>query len=286
MEKNSLNFTIDVETCIGCGQCASDCPAMIINMEANIPAIKEELAQFCIGCMHCVAICSEDSVSILGYDSQAGMELSGRESVDSMELERLIKSRRSVRNYHDENVEKIVIDKLIEVASHAPSGHNDRQLLYTLVDDKGILYDLRDEAFAGLEKLIEEDGLPEGMEMFLDIMEAWKKTGTDILFRKAPHLLIVSALEESASPTQDCIIALSTFEIYARSRGVATIWNGLATLVIKQLVPSLQERLEIPKNHTIGYAMGFGYPAIRYKRTVDRGMPQVNRVKSNTGNNR
>jgi len=274
-----LNFTIDVETCIGCGQCASDCPAMIINMDANIPAIAPDLEQFCIGCMHCVAICSEDSVSILGYKSQDGVELPAEQILDPEKLELLIKGRRSVRNYHDENVDPALIDKLLEVASHAPSGHNDRGLLYTLVDDKGVLYDLRDEAFAGLEKLIEAGKLPSGMEMFVDIMDAWKENGTDILFRKAPHLLIVSALEESAAPMQDCIIALSTFEIYARSRGIATIWNGLATLTISQLVPSLQKRLGIPEDHTIGYAMGFGIPAIRYERTINRGAPKVNRVR-------
>jgi 23S rRNA A2030 N6-methylase RlmJ len=51
---------------------------------------------------------------------------------------------------------------------------------------------------AGLEKLVKEEKLPEGMEMFIDIMEAWKKSGTDILFRGAP-LLIVSALKHRFS---------------------------------------------------------------------------------------
>ncbi len=274
-----LNFTIDIETCIGCGQCASDCPAMIITMESNIPTIPQDLEQFCIGCLHCVAICSEESVSILDCSSEDGLPLPNENIIDPEKLELLIKGRRSVRNYHDKNIAPATIDKLLEVASHAPSGHNDRELLYTLIDDKGILYDLRDEAFEGLEKLIKAGNLPEGMEMFVDIMEAWKKTGTDILFRKAPHLLIVSALQDCASPLQDCIIALSTFEIYARSMGVGTIWNGLATLTIQQLVPSLKKRLGIPENHTIGYVMGFGYPAVQYKRTINRGMPKINRVR-------
>lgn len=117
------------------------------------------------------------------------------------------------------------------------------------------------------------------MGMFVDIIEAWKKSATDILFRGAPHLLVVSSLKESASPMQDCIIALSTFELYAQSRGVGTIWNGLATLTISELVPSLKQRLGIPENHKIGYVMGFGYPAVRYERSVDRGKPNVNRVR-------
>ncbi|MGB3210843.1 MAG: nitroreductase family protein [Desulforhopalus sp.] len=274
-----LNFTIDVETCIGCGQCSTDCPAMIIGMETGIPNIAGELEQFCIRCMHCVAICSEGSVSILGYSPHEGAQLPSDKMPKPEQVEMLIKGRRSMRNYRDENVDSSIIEKLLEVTGHAPSGHNDRELLYTLVDDKGTVYDLREEAFAGLEELVKDGNLPEGMEMFVDIMDAWKTSGTDILFRGAPHLLIVSALKESASPLHDSIIALTTFELYARSQGVGTIWNGLATLAITELVPSLKKRLGIPDDHQIGYVMGFGYPAIQYERTVNRGMPRVNRIR-------
>lgn len=272
-----LNFLIDVQSCIGCGQCASDCPAMIINMETGIPVINQDLEGFCIGCLHCVVICSEKSVSILGHGPEEGLELPGSEpNPEQMEL--LIKGRRSVRNYRDENIPTEIIEKLVEVASHAPSGHNDRQLLYTLISDKDVVDELRIEAFTGLENLVADNTLPEGMEMFADIIEAWKNDGTDILFRGAPHLLVVSAHEESAAPLPDCVIALSTFELYAKSHGVGTIWNGLATLTLTELVPSLRKRLQIPEDHVVGYVMGFGYPAIRYERTVDRGIPQINRV--------
>ncbi len=274
-----LDFTIDLETCIGCGQCASDCPAMIISMETGIPAIAPDLEQFCIHCMHCVAICSEGSVSVHGYGPQQGAPLPAKIMPEPEQMAMLIKARRSVRNYRDENLEPQLIDKLIEVAGHAPSGHNDRQLLYTVVDDKGVLFDLREDAIAGLEKLIKENKLPEGMEMFGDIIEAWRKSATDILFRGAPHLLIVSAPDESAAPVPDCLIALTTFELYAQSHGIGTIWNGLAMLTISELVPSLKKRLGIPEDHQIGYVMGFGYPAIQYERTIDRGKPQVNRIK-------
>lgn len=273
-----LDFIIDEETCISCGQCASDCPAMIISMETNLPTIAEDLEQFCIGCMHCVAVCSEGSVSILGYEPQEGVSLDNAAVPAPDAVELLIKKRRSYRNYQDENVDFALIDKMVQVASHAPSGHNDRKLLYTLIDDKGIIYDLRDEAFAGLEKLIADDELPEGMDMFVDIINAWKSSGKDILFRGAPHLLIVSADTESAAPLHDSVIALTTFELYAQANGIGTVWNGLATLVISQLVPSLKSRLGIPESHEIGYAMGFGMPALNYKRTVERKAPQINRV--------
>ncbi len=78
---------------------------------------------------------------------------------------------------------------------------------------------------------------------------------------------------------QDCIIALTTFELYAASMGIGTVWNGLATLTMNDLVPSLRKNWQSPENHIIGYAMGFGYPAVRYERTIERGLPQINRVR-------
>jgi ferredoxin len=278
LEKAMLNLTIDLEACIGCGQCASDCPAMIITMEQNLPTIAPDLEQFCIRCLHCVAICSEAALSITDYRPEDGEVLIPENLPRPPQLAALIKGRRSVRNYQDKNVDQQLINQLLTVACHAPSGHNDRELLYTLVDHKGVMFDLREEAIAGLEKRIAENSLPAGTEMFVDIVAAWRSSGTDILFRGAPHLLVVSALEESASPLQDCLIALTTFELYAVSCGLGTLWNGLATLTISELLPSLRERLAIPADHTIGYAMGFGLPAIRYPRAIDRGTPQINRV--------
>jgi hypothetical protein len=66
--------------------------------------------------------------------------------------------------------------------------------------------------------------------------------------------------------------------MYSQSRGIGTIWNGLATLTISELVPTLKKRLGISKDHQIGYVMGFGYPAIQYERTINRAKPKVNRV--------
>ena len=272
-----LGFTIDLETCIGCGQCASECPASIISMENGTPEIAGDLEKFCIGCLHCLAVCSESSVQILGFDPHSQKELTNHRP-DPAQLEMMIKGRRSVRNYQAENLPTELIDKLVEVASHAPSGHNSRQLRFTLVDKLEVMEELRLDTYAGLDGLAETKRLPEDMEMFHDILGAWKSGGKDILFRGAPHLLVVSASEESASPLHDCLIALTTFELYAQSHGVGTIWNGLATLTFTDLLPEMKQRLAIPEDHQIGYVMGFGYPAIRYKRVVDRGIPDIHRV--------
>jgi ferredoxin len=108
---------------------------MIIGMETGLPTIAQDLEQFCIRCMHCVAICSEGSVSNVGYGPNEGTPLPSEKMPKPEQLEMLIKGRRSMRNYRNENIDPSVIEKLLEVAGHAPSGHNDRETLYTLVDN-------------------------------------------------------------------------------------------------------------------------------------------------------
>jgi len=60
---------------------------------------------------------------------------------------------------------------------------------------------------------VQEDRLPSGREFFAEIYRLWKEDGVDTLFRNAPHLLVVSAPKEAACPVQDCLIAMSTFEL-------------------------------------------------------------------------
>jgi hypothetical protein len=45
------------------------------------------------------------------------------------------------------------------------------------------------------------------------------------------------------------------------------------------LIPGLAARLGIPEDHSIGYAMIFGEPAVEYHRTVQRGPASVNVVR-------
>jgi hypothetical protein len=46
------------------------------------------------------------------------------------------------------------------------------------------------------------------------------------------------------------------------------------------LCPDLSARLGIPAGHLLGYAMAFGWPAVEYHRTVQRGGPaQINVVR-------
>jgi nitroreductase/NAD-dependent dihydropyrimidine dehydrogenase PreA subunit len=273
-----IKFTVDEHKCTLCGQCAADCPARIIAIVGDkLPCIARENEASCYQCQHCLAICPTGAVSILGRKPIDSRPLAGGYP-DPDKLETLIKGRRSVRRYKDENLDPELLQRLLDVAWHAPTGKNSRQVRFTVVDDKETLARLRSEVIAGLARLVREQSFPKGLEFFADFVKMWEEQGVDVIFRGAPHLLITSVPKNVASPLPDGMIALAYFELFAQSNGVGTVWNGLAKWAINDLVPETRQRLGIPDDHLIGYVMAFGKPAVHFTRTVQHGPALIHRV--------
>jgi nitroreductase/NAD-dependent dihydropyrimidine dehydrogenase PreA subunit len=271
-----LQFQIDEDRCIQCGECTDDCPAGVISLE-EYPVITNE--DGCFRCQHCLAVCPTGAVSILGRDPDDSISLEGN-MPDPERLEILIKGRRSVRRYSDRDLDPELIDELLDIAWHAPTGVNAQSVLFTVVRKSTVMNELRQEIMSELARLKDEGKLPPGFAgLYLGgAVKAWQKDGTDIIFRGAPHLLVTSAPKDAPCPVQDTHIALTTFQLMAHARGVGTVWDGMFMMALS-VMPGLAARIGIPGDHIVGYAMAFGEPAVEYHRTVQRGKAVVNVVK-------
>ncbi|MBA4371865.1 MAG: nitroreductase [Thermodesulfovibrio sp.] len=269
-----LIFTVDKQKCTGCGECAEDCPAHIIEMENGLPGIAADKEASCYRCQHCFAVCPTGAVSILGLKPEESLVLPGNKPAPE-ELEILIRGRRSVRRYLPENLDEALLQRLLEVAWYAPTAVNARQVQFTVVNDRKKMAALREDVIAGLSRMVREGTLPEGLGFFAGIVTAWEENKIDVIFRWAPHLIIASAPQNSLAPVVDSLIALSYFELFAQGLGVGAVWAGLAKWAINDLLPETRKRLGVPDDHVIGYALLFGKPAVRYARTVQRGKANI-----------
>ncbi len=273
-----FSFKIDKQKCTSCGQCVVDCPAQIIVMEkGHFPFIAPASETACYRCQHCLAVCPTGAVTILGLKPENSLPIADNFPRPE-QMETLIKGRRSVRRYKNENLDPALIQHLLEVAWHGPTGVNSRQVRLSVIDDKNKLEALRNDLMSGLAQLVKDKALPEGLAYFADFVSLWEEKGVDTLFRGAPHLLIASAPKDVPSPVPDCLITLSYFELYAQANGVGTVWDGLAKLAINDLLPETRQRLGIPDDHIIGYAMAFGKPAVHYTRTVQHVPAIIHRI--------
>ncbi len=272
-----LDLVIDGEKCTRCEQCVRDCPLMVLVMEQGVPFVGEDKAEKCIECQHCLAVCPTGALGIFGFKPEDSLPLAGH-FPEPAQMETLIKGRRSIRRFQREPVDPATIEQLLKIATHAPTGVNSRKVLFTLVEDQQTMEHVKHATMEGVRKRVQEETLPRGKEFYGGILRAWDK-GADILFRKAPHLLIVSVDAKAPTPVADGFIAMTTFEMMAATMGLGTLWDGLAKWAMVDMNPELGAQLGIPDSHEIVYVMLFGKPAVTYHRTVQRDADlKVNRV--------
>ena len=266
-----LNFKINEEKCIKCGQCVTACALRVISMnEGEFPSVSADTEERCIGCQHCYCVCPTGALSVFELNpatDSVAVDFSEFPSAESMEL--LVKSRRSIRNYKQENVDKNLLDKMLHLTAHAPTAVNSCGLIFDVVSDIDKMNEIREGMMAGLAAYRNESEFPPAQAYIDFTIEPWKKYKADSVFRGAPHALIISAKNDNVSSMKDIIIAMSYFELIAQVNGVGTTWCGMMKMAL-ELLPDYREKLFSDSSVEEYYCMLFGYPNIRYTRTCVR----------------
>jgi nitroreductase/Pyruvate/2-oxoacid:ferredoxin oxidoreductase delta subunit len=263
-----LQFHVNDKLCKRCGLCAQDCIAEIIKQEGDaLPRIDPALETDCLQCQHCLAICPSAAISILGKKPGDSLSLSAGNLPRLEQMERLVRGRRSVRHYRDENVDPALVSRLLATLANVPTGVNQRELTFTVIDDKAAMQRFREAIVASLAKAVGAGRIPDDSYLH-DAVTAYQRDKTDIILRGAPHLLLVSAPPDAPCPNEDVALALAYFDLLAQSAGLGTVWCGLLKMTL-EAAPELKPLLGLPANHAY-YAMLFGPPAIRFARTVQR----------------
>ena len=276
-----LQFGVDATKCTRCGQCVNDCVAKIIKQTgADVPHIQAEDEANCIRCQHCLAVCPEAAVSIFGLKPSDSVPLKADSFPALGNMLNLVRGRRSVRQYRDENVNPELLRQLLETLGNVPTGVNRMVLTFSVIDDKETMRRFRDKAYRLIAEAVAAGSLPDPTMSFLQgAADAWRERGEDTIFRGAPHLLLISAGPDSACPQEDVALALAYFELTAQCAGLGTVWCGLVKWAMES-VPALKEAAGIPPDHSY-YAMLFGLPAVHYPRTVQRdGAARIRRIQA------
>lgn len=258
-----LQFAVNPERCTRCGLCETDCPAQIIKQEGSaLPRIEPDQEPLCYQCQHCLAVCPTAAISILGRNPADSLPLTSLPTLD--QVERFVRGRRSIRQYRDQNVDSILIKRLLTTLANVPTGVNRRELTFTLIDDRAVMGGIRTKVYQALASA-PPSRVPEYLS---SAATAYQDKGVDRVFRGAPHALVVSAPPEAPCPNQDVVLAVAYFEFLAQSAGLGTVWWGMMRSILEAL-PELKPLVCLPPDH-VYYAMLFGVPAVRFARTVQR----------------
>ena len=260
---------VDKDACTLCGLCAADCPGGIISVSGNsLPAYIPDGEKRCIICGHCQAVCPTDAIKV--EDPRLdGRTLGIQKSLLGMELaEEYFRSRRSVRQYKREPVEKEVVLRLMETVRYAPSAMNAHPLHWLIILDPAEVRRLTDLVVDWMEASAKT---PSPLNDYFNFSELAGKyrNGRDPVLRGAPHLVVVHARKDIPSAHNDAFISLSHLDLLAPSFGLGTCWAGVFQIAAMNWKP-LEEALNLPEGHKPIYAMMLGKPAVKYARAPKR----------------
>jgi Fe-S-cluster-containing hydrogenase component 2 len=261
-------FEVDETKCVKCGACVRDCAFRALKMDDVKPRMA--YPDRCMKCQHCLAVCPTGAVVFDGKRPEDSVP-TGDLPLPSLEsVENWMRTRRSVRRFAAEDVDRATLDRILAALGNAPTGCNARSLTFTCFPTRESMDGFRRDFISAIER--HRDGtklLPRWLAVPAIRL---RKSEEDLFFRGASGMLIVSSDETApgvATPREDVTIACAQFEMLANAAGIATCWCGFLGLVQKE-VPELLEQTVGLRRTVPFYAMLFGRPAVRYARGVQR----------------
>jgi nitroreductase/NAD-dependent dihydropyrimidine dehydrogenase PreA subunit len=261
--------TVDKEKCRKDGACVAECPGKLLVLDKEgFPVPIESAEELCIDCGHCVAVCRDGALNQRKIKSGGCLALKKDLVIRQKQVEQLLHSRRSARQYKAKPVEREKILRLLQIAGYAPSGHNAQPARWIVIMDGHEVRKLAGLVADWMRGVIDQQ--PEfAMLLRLDrSVDSWEK-GDDRILRSAPHLIIGYAPRTERTATAAIISAIAYIELAAPALGLGTCWAGYFTSACQSHEP-LRKAISLPEDHAVYGAVMVGYPKARYYRIPSR----------------
>ena len=204
------------------------------------------------------------------------------------ELVRLLRSRRSCRNYKKGVVPRPWLEDLVKIGTTAPSGSNSQKWTFTVLATRkevvalggGMasffkqLNRLAASRIARLySRLFSGDELGNYFRRYYKIVRqgliAWEEEERDILFHGATAAIIIGSAPGGSCPKEDALMAAQNILLAAHAMGLGTCMIGYAVEALNRDA-KLKELVVIPADEAVHAVIVLGYPAERYCRMAGR----------------
>jgi nitroreductase/Pyruvate/2-oxoacid:ferredoxin oxidoreductase delta subunit len=258
---------VNKQACTKCGLCAAVCPAHIIYYRENsYPRLLPKTDGICIRCGHCVAVCHSASLAHLEVPLEGAIAIDSSLNISFDQAAQLIKGRRSVREFKDKKVPREEIERIIDVARYAPTGHNNQEVRWLVIDDPATLRRIADIGGDWLAYMIQTSPLFRAM---FEGIQKQVAPGTNTFIWDAPAVVIAFAEKGSPIASTDCVIAASYFDLAATSAGLGCCWAGFLQIAAASY-PAMIEAVALPEGCAPYGCLMVGYPRYRYQRAPAR----------------
>ena len=266
-------ITVNHETCNQDGICAAVCPAGIIELVEGEPVPNDDADELCIRCGHCVAICPTASITHVDIPLESCTPIVKELRITVEQTEQFLRSRRSIRQYKDKSVDKADLNKLIDIARYAPSGHNLQPVEWLVLGDKAELKRLSGIVVEWMRWML--TNMPDvASSMHMDRTVDRYENGYDVVLRDAPAVIVAHAHKENRVAPAACNIALNYLELASTTMGMGACWAGYFNAAATTF-PAMKKALDLPEDHQAFGSMMVGYPKYRYQRMPIRNEPRI-----------
>lgn len=271
--------TIEIlkQNCIKCNACLEICPSLVF--ERNNTEIQASNPQSCITCGHCVAICPQNAILHSDFPTTKIHETE-KPNIDSLELLKLIKLRRSNRSFTTKQVPQESLDMIIEAAYRAPTASNLQGVKFLLIKDKAILDKIIDATMAhynSLMKLVDNPiirplavklspTVAKYLKTFKQMIEE-RNSGGDPILRGGTSMLVIYTDKSSRFGCEDSNLAYQNASLMAESLGVAQIYTGFVCNVAHSS-KKINKILGIKGKIQAGMALGI--PKRKFTKYIDK----------------
>lgn len=281
---------IDPEACKKDGLCAAACPRGILTQEepGTIPGIVAAYLDKCLLCGHCVAICPHEAIKHSHFPAGTVNPVRTETIPAYDQVLELVRSRRSRRLFKDTPVERDTIEKVIEAARFAPSGHNEQTTEFVIVRDREVLGRISALTAEGLENTVKNTRNPIGRMMMrlamgrrgaayvtemapeLEGLVSLFRGGTDLILRDAPALLLFCADSAQGSFARiNANLALHNAALAAEALGLGCFYVGFV-VIVSERDDRIARLVSLPETHKIYGGLAVGYPRLKYSKWPER----------------
>jgi nitroreductase/NAD-dependent dihydropyrimidine dehydrogenase PreA subunit len=292
-----IRIAVDHSRCTKDGMCAVVCPARIFVQQDKATVPELEGQDRCISCGHCLAICPAGAISHSAFppDSIVPIELAKMPAPEEVAV--LLRSRRSIRAFRDKPLERETIERIIDGARFAPSGHNSQSTEYVVILDKAILSQvsaatieyfrfeigrLNHPLLKILLSLVARD-LAESGRRTIPRFERnirWFEAGADPILHHAPALLVFHARRNAGFADVNAHLAVQNASLLAHSLGVGHFYAGWVMAACRApMSPAWSRRIPnligIPPANRLHGALALGYPLPRFKNWIERNPARI-----------
>ncbi len=291
MIDRGVHTVIDPELCFGCGDCLAVCPDDTIRLDKGLAVVSGDRS---LSCGHCAAVCPAEAVRVTSLEPLTFATFTTSQTwlphgqFDPGLLVRLMRSRRSCRNFTTEPVDRDLLTDLVKIGITAPSGTNSQAWTFTVLPRRAAVEALGAEIAeffrhlnrlarkAWLRRLFRLMGKGDLEAYYQDYYQTveeglaeYDRTGRDLLFHGASALIIIGSRPEASCPGEDALLAAQNILLAAHALGLGTCLIGFAVAAIKNR-PALKRVIGIPDQEQVYAVIALGHPHEKYQRVAGR----------------